>query len=189
MAGKRTYRTSQGKSVDLGALLLQHENTRAVGNMGVNARGDRIDNSGNVVDSKVQQTSRQYNKQVGPVDDLPVASRRAAADSIASPVADMPIAPTTKPVKTKTSKPTPTKAEKDAAKAAKKKVTTKKVAEPKEVSISVIDIDVDEPTPNEPAPVAPRGLADAIARARSIKQEQAKTPRQLAQEKAGVRKI
>ena len=61
MAGKRTYRTSQGKSVDLGALLLQHENTRAVGNMGVNARGDRIDNGGNVVDSKVQQTSRQYN--------------------------------------------------------------------------------------------------------------------------------
>ena len=129
------------------------------------------------------------------------------------------VANTTKPVKAKTSKPTLTKAEKDAAKAAKaakKKVTTKKVAAPREVSPSVIDIDVDEPAPaaemkkrpgiagmvpataiveeptaevDEPAPVAPRGLADAIARARSIKQEQAKTPRQLAQEKAGVRKI
>ena len=39
------------------------------------------------------------------------------------------------------------------------------------------------------APLPAGGLADAIARARTIKQEQAKTPRQLAQEKAGVRKI
>jgi len=201
MAGKRTYRSSQGKAVDLGALLLQNENTRAVGNMGVNARGDRIDNRGGVVDSKVKQTNRQYNKQIGPVDDLPVASRRAAADLVPDPVVNEEV-----PVTAKTAKPRKSSTEKAATKAAKastkkkpaaKKPATKK-AEPiiREVSPTVLDIEVketvDTPEPAaeaEPAPVAPRGLADAIARARSIKQEQAKTPRQLAQEKAGVRKI
>ena len=201
MAGKRTYRSSQGKAVDLGALLLQNENTRAVGNMGVNARGDRIDNRGGVVDSKVKQTNRQYNKQIGPVDDLPVASRRAAADLVPDPVVNEEV-----PVTAKTAKPRKSSAEKAATKVAKastkKKPAAKKPAakkaEPKirEVSPTVLDIEVketvDTPEPvaeAEPAPVAPRGLADAIARARSIKQEQAKTPRQLAQEKAGVRKI
>ena len=201
MAGKRTYRSSQGKAVDLGALLLQNENTRAVGNMGVNARGDRIDNRGGVVDSKVNQTNRQYNKQIGPVDDLPVASRRAAADLVPDPVVNEEV-----PVTAKTAKPRKSSAEKEATKVAKastkKKPAAKKPAakkaEPKirEVSPTVLDIEVketvDTPEPvaeAEPAPVAPRGLADAIARARSIKQEQAKTPRQLAQEKAGVRKI
>jgi hypothetical protein len=206
MAGKRTYRSSQGKAVDLGALLLQNENTRAVGNMGVNARGDRIDNRGGVVDSKVKQTNRQYNKQIGPVDDLPVASRRAAADLVPDPVVNEEV-----PVTAKTAKPRKSSAEKEATKVAKastkkkpaaKKPAAKKPAakkaEPKirEVSPTVLDIEVketvDTPEPvaeAEPAPVAPRGLADAIARARSIKQEQAKTPRQLAQEKAGVRKI
>jgi len=33
------------------------------------------------------------------------------------------------------------------------------------------------------------GLADAIARAKTIKQEALKTPRQQAQEKSGVKKI
>ena len=43
---RKVYRTANGKMVDLGALQLQNENVRAVGNMGVNARGDIID-SGN----------------------------------------------------------------------------------------------------------------------------------------------
>ena len=202
MAGKRTYRTSQGKTVDLGALLLQNENTRAVGNMGVNARGDRIDNSGKVVDSKVQQTKRQYNKQIGLVDELPATSRRAAAALVEDPVVHKEQPAPAKPRKSSAEKAA-TKAAKTSTKKtpAAKKTATKK-AEPKirEVSPTVLDIEVEEtvvpqelviepPVVEETAPVAPRGLADAIARARSIKQEQAKTPRQLAQEKAGVRKI
>ena len=198
MAGKRTYRSSQGKAVDLGALLLQNENTRAVGNMGVNARGDRIDNRGGVVDSKVKQTNRQYNKQIGPVDDLPVASRRAATDLVPDPIVHEEVPVTAKPRKSS--------AEKEATRAAKadsKKKPAAKKAEPKirEVSPTVLDTEIDinnldniesnleKAEETTTAPVAPRGLADAIARARSIKQEQAKTPRQLAQEKAGVRKI
>ena len=78
------------------------------------------------------------------------------------------------------------------------KTTTKKVAKPviEEVkSMEDVDInDLDNIESNlkkaeEPKPLPAGGLADAIARARTIKQEEAKTPRQKAQEKAGVRKI
>ena len=162
---RRTYRTSQGKTVDLGALLLQNENVRAVGNMGVNARGDRIDNKGKSIDSKVQQTKRQYNKQIGPVDEIPATSRRAVEDAMPAPVDNSPSK------KTKTKKPKVFKATPVVDKA------------------PVIESDLEKAEETKSAPLPAGGLADAIARARTIKQEQAKTPRQLAQEKSGVRKI
>ena len=60
----RTYKTAQGKTVDLGQLILQNENVRAVGNMNVNARGDRLDSSNRVIDSKNQQVQRQHQRQI-----------------------------------------------------------------------------------------------------------------------------
>ena len=69
----RTYRTAQGKTVDLGQLILQNENVRAVGNMNVNARGDRLDSSNKVIDSKNQQVQRQHQRQIASnVSDQPV---------------------------------------------------------------------------------------------------------------------
>ena len=189
MAMRRTYRSSQGKSVDLGALLLQNETVRAVGNMGVNARGDRIDNTGTVVDSKVQQTKRQYNKQIGPQDSIPQSSRAPVTDII--PPA--PVAPD--PYELQKSNAKEAEAFKETRRAEKTIAKAAKAAKPKVVKTPVVDesvLDVD-PTPTpEPVAVAPtpaKGLADAIARAKTIKQEQLKTPRQLAQEKSGVKKI
>ena len=195
MATRRTYRSSQGKSIDLGALLLQNETVRAVGNMGVNARGDRIDNKGTVVDSKVQQSKRQYNKQIGPQDSIPQASRAPVADVI--PPA--PVAPDPYKLQKSNSKEAEAfketrRAEKATAKAAK--ATKPKVVKTPVVDESFLDIEpIQEPVVEvvpEPVAVAPapaKGLADAIARAKTIKQEQLKTPRQLAQEKSGVKKI
>ena len=191
MATRRTYRSSQGKSIDLGALLLQNENVRAVGNMGVNARGDRIDNKGTVVDSKVQQSKRQYNKQIGPQDSIPQASRAPVADVI--PPA--PVAPDPYELQKSNSKEAEAfketrRAEKATAKAAK--ATKPKVVKTPVVDESFLDIDPVVEVVPEPVAVAPTpasGLADAIARAKTIKQEQLKTPRQLAQEKSGVKKI
>lgn len=60
---KKVYRTAQGKTVDLGALQLQNETVRAVGNMGVNARGDRVNAKNQAVDSRTQQVNRAYKKQ------------------------------------------------------------------------------------------------------------------------------
>ena len=60
----RTYKTAQGKTVDLGQLILQNETVRAVGNMNVNARGDLLDSSNRVIDSKNQQIQRQHQQQI-----------------------------------------------------------------------------------------------------------------------------
>jgi len=56
------YRSANGKTVDMGALRLQNEKVRAVGNMKVNARGDVVDDRGGVVNSKTAQVNRQYNR-------------------------------------------------------------------------------------------------------------------------------
>jgi hypothetical protein len=61
---QKVYRTAQGKTVDMGRLMVQNEKTRAVGNMKVNARGDMVDDMNNIVSTKPQQVNNQYNKQI-----------------------------------------------------------------------------------------------------------------------------
>lgn len=63
---QKTYKTAQGKTVDMGRLILQNEHTRAVGNMKVNARGDVVDDMNQPISSKTEQVNRQYNKQTTP---------------------------------------------------------------------------------------------------------------------------
>lgn len=60
---RKQYRTAMGKTVDMGAIMLQNEQVRAVGNMAVNARGDRLDSTNRVIDQKSRQVNRQYKKQ------------------------------------------------------------------------------------------------------------------------------
>jgi hypothetical protein len=80
---RKVYKSAQGKTVDLGALLLQNESVRAVGNMNVNARGDTLDSTNRVIDQKNRQVQRQYRKQTSPAsNDLPpTTSNRAARQS------------------------------------------------------------------------------------------------------------
>ena len=59
----KTYRTANGGKVDLGSLILSQENTRSVGNMGVNARGDKISPQGKTIDSRTTSVTRHYKKQ------------------------------------------------------------------------------------------------------------------------------
>lgn len=59
---RKLYRSAMGKMVDMGTLFLQNENVRAVGNMGVNARGDRLDSANKVIDQKNAQVQRQVKK-------------------------------------------------------------------------------------------------------------------------------
>ena len=51
---KQIYRTMQGKEIDMGKLVNQNETTIAVGNMRVNARGDRIGPGGKIVQTREQ---------------------------------------------------------------------------------------------------------------------------------------
>jgi len=59
---KSLYKTANGKTLDMGSLLLQNENVRAVGNMNVNARGDVVDHNNQVILTKPQQVNQQYSK-------------------------------------------------------------------------------------------------------------------------------
>jgi hypothetical protein len=63
---KEVYRTARGKTVDMGALRLKNEKTRAVGNMKVNARGDQINDGNQVIKKKTQQVTQQYKNQSEP---------------------------------------------------------------------------------------------------------------------------
>lgn len=97
---QRTYRTAQGKVVDLGALQLKNENVRAVGNMPVNARGDQLDSNNRPIDSRNQQVARQYQKQVTNVQDEPVVSskQRAALETPRPAATPVPTATPAAPV-------------------------------------------------------------------------------------------
>lgn len=91
---RKVYRTAQGKLVDLGALQLQNEYVRAVGNMNVNARGDLLDSQNKPIDTRNQQVARNYKKQVTNVQDSSVYSNKQKAQNLSSDIqADIPVAP------------------------------------------------------------------------------------------------
>ena len=58
----RTYRTMQGRTIDMDKLRSQNELTPAVGNMKVNARGDEISPGGKILRTREQVVSSYYEK-------------------------------------------------------------------------------------------------------------------------------
>jgi hypothetical protein len=177
----KVYRSAQGKSVDLGTIMLQNEHVRAVGNMNVNARGDKLDQNNQVVETKPRQIQRQNarttNVSADPVQTSATKTKRAKKEKAPAesrrvvhtpapetPVAAQPPAPEA-PVAAQT--PAPEVVETPVA-----------VTAPPEQNIV---------TPPK-GKVLEGGLAAAIARQREVKQELDKTRRQQAQAQ-GVRKI
>lgn len=86
----RTYKTARGRTIDIGALVLKNENTRAVGNMGVNARGDKIDSMGNVIQSRAELANQRYQSRPSNVTNQPVSQAHQTAAAPA-PVATAPV--------------------------------------------------------------------------------------------------
>jgi hypothetical protein len=84
---KKIYRSAQGKPVDLGAIILQNEEVRAVGNMQVNARGDRIDEYGKPISTRSQQVNKSVNRTVSNVksSQAPAAPAAPAVAPVAPP--------------------------------------------------------------------------------------------------------
>ena len=78
---QKIYKTANGKTIDIGAMLLQNETVRAVGvgTQPINARGDLINSRNQTIDTRTQRVSRQYNKQISNVNNDPVQSSQAAA--------------------------------------------------------------------------------------------------------------
>jgi hypothetical protein len=59
---KRVYKTALGNTLDIGALILQNENVRAVGNMKINARGDKINVNGDVTVTRSEQVNKNLKR-------------------------------------------------------------------------------------------------------------------------------
>ena len=158
----KVYRTAKGQTLDIGSLLLQNENTRAVGNMNVNARGDKINSENKIIKGRNEQMTQHYRKTYNKtVQDQPVYKNAVEAQKAQAKQ---------EPAPTKTVEPAPIASAVDDA--AEVQATTQPV--------------VDEPAPQK---VPMSGLAGAIAKARSVEQEEEKTARQLEQEKSGVKRI
>lgn len=86
---QKTYRTAQGRIIDLGALQLQNEHVRAVGNMGVNARGDIIDSNNKSISSRNTQINRQYQRQVSNVKNTPVSTPNNRQPKVSQPIENL----------------------------------------------------------------------------------------------------
>ena len=176
---QKIYRSAQGKLVDIGALILQHEHVRAVGNMNVNARGDLLDSQNRVIDQKNLQVQREYQRRTTNVSsDTPVHSSSLTARS--------------QPVAT----PDPVPAPVQAPVVDEMPVVEDIITDDPELEdpTPVKDVDIapvlteEAPLVVASAPVAPKadplangGLAAAMAKAKQVKQELEKTPRQKAQ--------
>lgn len=142
---RKIYRTAQGKQVDLGALQLQNENVRAVGNMGVNARGDLIDGDNRPIQTKNTAVRKSYDRQVTNVQDQPVTKQPRSDVQTLQPRAD-------KPEKVQ-SQPEP------------------------------------QPVPESNETLATGGLAEAIAKARVLREQPLTSHKDLAKSRSGLSKI
>jgi hypothetical protein len=157
----KIYKSAIGKVVDMGSLLLQNEQTRAVGNMNVNARGDRLDSNNQVIEPKNRQVQRRYNKQTN-VSGGPAATSTNEVKQAQTAPADM-----VDPADTFADLP---------------------VDDPADI-LAPIDTPVVAQSETPPGiPASGGGLAGAIARSREVKQELEKTQRQKMQSQ-GVRRI
>ena len=76
---KRMYRTMQGRMVDIEKLRAANESTRAVGNMNVNARGDVLGPSGQIITKKENVMKKYYEQPKGMVDDTPARAKPTPA--------------------------------------------------------------------------------------------------------------
>jgi hypothetical protein len=172
----KIYSSARGKVVDMGALRLRNEQVRAVGNMGVNARGDRIDSKGNVIDPKNQQLERRIQRQTNAMDIPTHTSVKTAAAAQAQSIADLLAFP-------------------DLPAEDEEIVGLDPVPAQQQVLTPDI-IPVSAPAPVEPIVTQPKevitdpngGLAAAMARAKTVKQELEKTAREKQQSKP-IRKI
>lgn len=161
----RIYRSARGKPVDLGALILKNENTRSVGNMNVNTRGDKLNAKNEVIEPKTQIMEKHYESQINTSEGvIPTSARHAKQIEREKYMAEK--------------KRTKEKAHRKAVKA-----QVKDGANPEP---AVLDEPVASP---EVSAKVTGGLAAAIARAKEIKQEKLKTTKQQAQSKPGVNRL
>ena len=162
---RKVYKSAMGKSIDLGALLLQNESVRAVGNMNVNARGDILDSANKVIDQKNRQVQRQYQRTATNVSSAaPVHSSTRVAKQAATAATELETI------------------EDDIFSELPQNIVFSELPQ------NIEPVTAPDPVSEEAIPETGGGLAAAIARTRVIKQEKEKTLRERAQA-ASIKRI
>tara|TARA_B100002019_G_C21272271_1_gene603048 strand:+ start:4147 stop:4497 length:351 start_codon:yes stop_codon:yes gene_type:complete len=82
--GRTTYKTLQGKQVDMDLLRQKNELTPAVGNMRVNARGDELGPGGKIVRSR-EEILRDYYKSAPGMPDEQLSSNNEITEQQVTP--------------------------------------------------------------------------------------------------------
>ena len=75
-APAKVYRSMQGKEIDLDKLRIKNENTLAVGNAKMNARGDELGPGGVIKRTREQVLADYYAKNPGAMQEEIAARRR-----------------------------------------------------------------------------------------------------------------
>ena len=193
----KTYRTSSGKTVDFGALILANETAPAIGNMNVNARGDEIDPAGNITKSR-EQIMREYNElnTMVPSDDKIPEGTGISADEDwkdweppktveTSSVPIQPVIPNTPPppIPTKEPAPEPIK-EPEPVKQKQDESKPMTVAQMVEANPDRV---IDKTNDTKKLPTG--GLAAAVAAAKEVEDNVQESPQQKQLNTPGVRRI
>ena len=100
-----TKKTSRGQAVDMQTLALQNEKEIAVGNMGVNARGDKINSTGKVVQPKTEQAQAYTNPKAVKTVSIKDAVDVSATKTMEQPPVTEKAKPTKAPKATKAKEP------------------------------------------------------------------------------------
>jgi hypothetical protein len=178
MANK-TYRTANGKQVDMGTLTLQNETVIAVGNMSVNARGDQLGAGGKIVRTREDVMKEHYatSNSIVPKDDAMPRDPNIEGEGVVNnqvqpdePVQQVP-APTV---------------EAD-------KIVDEDPAGPLDEPVSedewVEDAEGNFVRPEDLEKKTTKGIADALAPQKSVSVPKEQTPKQKARSKTGIKRI
>jgi len=91
--GRRTYKTMQGKNVDMDLLRKRNELTQAVGNAKVNARGDELGPGGKIIKKREEVLADYYRDNPTKV---PSRNKADVEAPVEEPVAETPVEETAK---------------------------------------------------------------------------------------------
>ncbi len=167
---KRTYRTANGKQVDMDTLALKNETVIAVGNMNVNARGDVLGEGGKIIKTREDVMKEHYsvNNSIVPKDaPMPTADNDTTVQQpVAQPVQSTPIEE--KQIDDDPSGPLDTPATEDEW---------------------VEDAEGNFVRPEDLNKQSTKGISEALADTKSISVPKEQTPKQKARNKSGIKRI
>lgn len=179
---KRTYRSANGKAIDMDTLSLKNETVIAVGNMRVNARGDQLGPGGKIVRTREDVMSDHYAVRNSIVPEDTAQPRDPEVETVQQPVQNTVQQAVQQPVQETAPSPTPVEA-KDID-----DDPSGPLDEPAQEDEWVEDENGDFVRP-EDLKASTKGIADALAEKKEISVPREKTPKQKAKEKTGIKRI